>query len=66
MVKCMPEGHMSLIKEAYNPCHYIVPTNQARPGVKLSKGMEVNVVQEDGPGQGLDDLAELEEDISNL
>ena len=29
-------------------------------------GIEVNVVREDGPSQGLDDPANLEEDIDNL
>ena len=34
--------------------------------MELPTGMEVNVVWENGPSQGLDDLAELEEDINNL
>ena len=61
----MLEGSVSLTEEAYNPCCYIVPTSQAKPRVELPMGMEVNVVREDGPSQGLDDLAELK-DISNL
>ena len=62
----MPEGAVSITEEAYNPCCYIVPVSQAKPMVELLAGMEVHVVREDGPSQGLDDLAELEEDISNL
>lgn len=62
----MLEGSVSLTEEEYNPCRYILPTSQAKPGVELLMGIEVNVAREDGPSQGLDDLAELEEDISNL
>lgn len=65
-VSLVPEGSMDLFEEEYNPCHYIVPTNQARLYVELPIGMKVCVVQEDGPSQGLDDLADLEEDINNL
>ena len=62
----MPKGSVILIEKAYNPCRYIVLANQARPRVELPLGIEVNVVWEDRPSQGLDDLAKLEEDINNL
>ncbi|THG06637.1 hypothetical protein TEA_005260 [Camellia sinensis var. sinensis] len=61
-----PEGSGSFTEEAYNPCGYIVSTDQAKPRVELSTRTEIDVVREDGPSQGLDNLAKLEEDISNL
>ncbi|KAF5932561.1 hypothetical protein HYC85_028732 [Camellia sinensis] len=60
------ERSESLTEEAYNQCGYIVSTDQARPMVELPTRAEVNVVWEYGPSHGLDDLAELEEDIANL
>ncbi|KAF5932767.1 hypothetical protein HYC85_028938 [Camellia sinensis] len=61
-----PEGSGSFTEEAYNPCGYIVSTDQVKLRVELPAGAEISVVWEDGPGQQLDDLAELEEDIANL
>ncbi|KAF5933881.1 hypothetical protein HYC85_030052 [Camellia sinensis] len=65
-VSSVPEGSVDLSEEEYNPCHYIVPTNHAKPELELPTGMEVSAVREDGPSQGLDDLTDLEEDINNL
>ena len=50
----------------YHPSSYITSAGQARPNVELPVEVEICVVQEDGLNQGLDDLAELEEDIANL
>lgn len=55
-----------LSEGVYDPCCYIVPVDQAKPEVVLSTAAEVSVVREDGPSQGLHDLAELEEDLENL
>ncbi|KAF5934627.1 hypothetical protein HYC85_030798 [Camellia sinensis] len=60
------ESSTDLPKGVYDPCHYIVPVDQAKPKVVLPTAAEVNMVREDGPSQGLDDLAELEEDSDNL
>ncbi|XP_028117201.1 14-3-3 protein 10-like [Camellia sinensis] len=50
----------------YDPSHYIVPVTQTRLEVVLPTLMDINVVREDGPSQGLDDLADMEEDLDNL
>lgn len=65
-VSPLPEGSKDLSDVVYNLSCYIVPINQAKPEVVLPTGMEVSVVREDGPSQGLDDLADLEEDRDNL
>ncbi|KAF5932599.1 hypothetical protein HYC85_028770 [Camellia sinensis] len=58
-----PKGSASFM---YNLSSYITSEDQARPNVKLPVGAEICVVRDDGPNQGLDDLAELEEDIASL
>ena len=50
----------------YNLSGYITSAGRARPNVELPVGAEICVVREDGPNQGLDDLANLKEDIANL
>ncbi|KAF5933294.1 hypothetical protein HYC85_029465 [Camellia sinensis] len=50
----------------YNLSGYITSVGQARPNVELLVKAEICVVREDGLNQGLDDLAELEEDVANL
>lgn len=43
-----------------------MPIGQAKPEVALPTIVDVSVVRENVPSQGLDDLAELEEDLDNL
>ncbi|KAF5933295.1 hypothetical protein HYC85_029466 [Camellia sinensis] len=58
-----PEGSENVMND---PSGYITLAGQARPTVELLVGAEIYVVREDGPNQGLDGLADLEEDIANL
>ncbi|THG16678.1 hypothetical protein TEA_011394 [Camellia sinensis var. sinensis] len=50
-----------LSEREYGPSQYIVPIGQSKPKVVLPSSVSVNVVREDDPSQGLDDLANLEE-----
>ena len=60
------EVSVDLSEEGYNTCFYIVPTNKATPELEWPTRIQVSVVLEDGPILGLDDQAELEEDLDNL
>ncbi|XP_028051472.1 probable polygalacturonase At3g15720 [Camellia sinensis] len=60
------EGSRGFTEGAYNLSGYIVSSDQVKLRVELPVGAEISVVREDRPGRGLDDLAELEEDIANL
>ncbi|KAF5932618.1 hypothetical protein HYC85_028789 [Camellia sinensis] len=50
----------------YNPSGCITPMDQPKPKMELPVEAKISVVKEDEPNQGLDDLVELEEDITNL
>lgn len=65
-VNPLPEWSEDLTEGEYDLCQYIVPVDKAKPEVVLPTVVDVNVVREDGPSQGPDDLAELEEDLDNL
>ena len=65
-VDTVSEEFGSSSEEVYNPSGYIASACQGRPSVESPVGAEICVVREDGPNQGLDDLADLEEDITNL
>lgn len=49
-------------KRARNKCRVILP----EPELVLLALVDINMIREDGPSQGLDDLAELEKDLDNL
>lgn len=49
----LPECSEDLFKGEYDPSCYIVPIDQVKPEVVLPTVIEVNVVREDGPSQGL-------------
>ena len=65
-VNPLPKDSEDLSKGIYNPSCYVMPINQAKLEMVLPTGMEIWVVWEDGPSQGLDDLADLEEDMDNI
>ncbi|GMQ09745.1 hypothetical protein CsSME_00053012 [Camellia sinensis var. sinensis] len=52
--------------EGYNPNRCIVSTDHPKPKVILPDTFSIDVIREDVHEQGLDDLADLEEDLDNL
>lgn len=62
----LSESSEDLPNWVYDASCYIVPTGQIKPELVLSTWVDISVVREDSSSQGLDDLAELEEDLDNL
>ncbi|KAF5932597.1 hypothetical protein HYC85_028768 [Camellia sinensis] len=56
----------SFAEEVYNSSDYIMSAGQAGPNLELPTGTEICVLQGDGFGQKIDDLAALKGDMANL
>ncbi|XP_028077313.1 uncharacterized protein LOC114279294 [Camellia sinensis] len=64
VVPMLEAGKLS--EKKYDPSRYIIPRGKLKLKVDLADSFSINVVRDDVLEQGLNDLANLEEDLANL